>query len=410
MTIKCTSIAIKNGLSILGIIIGVFFNHCDAVSQNVIDIDDWLNKKKTTIGSGLQSMDNNTFSPSWIRELEFRTETEDFLFDKQEYLIRYRPSFPGERAAQSRLIDVSREEWQINQLNFQNDINRYLLDELLIIRQINEELELLNELNQIYQDQRLLISDQIYDGNFNLKDLSQIDNDIRSTQSKIKDHQLRIDLIQQRDDLPDTDQLIPIREISQQLEERNLTRQSSINIAERSFELKKVEAERELEKIEGGRIFDFIQLRYNGPHADLLSERLALSVSIQFPNDSRSKLRVEELKVEQLIRQQEFNLEQKLDSIKLSRDLDEFTLLIQKWSYNQEIITQQSDDLNNLINQGVNVEFDTPEVILYQKEQLIKLKQDQLSLERDIYRLYLDLLERTTILGENRFYSFIVSN
>ncbi len=378
-------------------------------SQENIDVRDWIDERKASLTNDITGYKGEKFNPSWIRELEFRTETEDFLIDKQEYLIRFRPSYPSERKAQSNLIEISKEEWDINQLNFQSDLNRYLLDELLIIRQINEEIVLLSELLLVYEDQKLLIRDQIYTGKFNLKDLSQLDGDIRQVKSEINELQLRIDLLRGKNIPPDTDQLIQIQNISQQLAQEDLIQQASINQTERDFELRKVKSEMELEKIEGGRIFDFVQLRYNGPHNDLLSERVSLGVNIQLPNNSRQKLRAEELKVEQLIRQQEFDIQQQLDSIRLSRELDEFTLLIRKWDYNNELIQQQENELNNLINKGINVEYDDPDIILYQKEQLLKLKQDQLGLEGNIYELYLNLLERTTILGENRFYSFILN-
>ena len=400
----------KKPLSIFLFLIFFFCISTDVLSQERIGIEEWLDKRRQSMISGSLEIDQNTFNPSWIRELEFRTETEDFLIDKQEYLIRYRPSLPNERRAQSKLIEVSREEWGINRLNYENDLNRYLLDEFLVIRQINEEIKLLRELTQIYQDQRLLIRDQIYEGKFNIKDLHQIDNDLRRIESKIAEYQLRLDLFQQYEILPDTDQLVSIEEISSQLKEQDLSGLPSVDQIERSFDLRKTAAEIELEKVEGGRIFDFVQLRYNGPHSDLLSERLALGVNIQFPGNSRSKLRMEELRVEQLIRQQEYDLEQQLDSIRLTRELDEFTILLRKWDYNQKVINQNSNELNDLLNKGINLAYENPDVILYQKESLIKLKQEQLELEEKIYNLFLDLLERTIILGENKFQSFIIRN
>ena len=377
-------------------------------SQDKMDIRDWIEGRRSLLSSSTGEIEGNAFKPSWIRELEFRTETEDFLIDKQEYLIRFRPTYPGERNAQSNLIKVSKEEWDINVLNFENDLNRYLLDELLVIRQVNEKISLLTELLQVYEDQKQLISDQLYSGKFNLKDLSQIDGDIRTIKSQINQHQLRVDILSQKNILPDTDQLLSIQNISQQLTQQDLLQQSSINTEERNFELRKVEAEIEMEKIEAGRIFDFIQLRYNGPHNDLLRERMAVGVNIQLPNNGRQKLSMEELRVEQLLRQQELDQQQLLDSIRLTGELDDFTLLIRQWDYNAAVIEQADSELKQLINKGINIEFENPDIILYEKEQLLKLRENQIELEGDIYQSYFDLLERTTILGENRFYSFII--
>ena len=171
--------------------------------------------------------------------------------------------------------------------------------------------------------------------------------------------------------------------------------------------MKKVDAEIKLEELEGSRIFDFIQLRYNGPHTDLLSERLSLGISIQFPSSSSNKLRIEELEVEQMLRQQEQDYQKQLDSLKLTKELNEFAVLLNKWKNNRNNLNQKQEELDSLVNQNMNVEFLDPSIILFQKERILKLQEDQLSLEDSIYNLYFDILERTIILGENQFTPYL---
>lgn len=397
----------KNFISIFVSLVIMLLSY-QVFPQESMNIREWLTKRKSSLNLQVQGMEDSRFNPSWIRELEFRTETEDFLLDKQEYLIRYRPTLPRERKAQANLVEISKQEWEINEINFQNKLNRYLLDELMTIRQMKEESIVLLELLQVYLDQRELIRGQISDGTFNIKDVSQADADISAIQGKIQDHQLRLDLLEQKEILPKTEQLISISELSGQLVNQDLSGIPSIDQVEGSFQIKKIDAEIGLERIEGSRIFDFIQLRYSGPHSDLLSERLALGVSIQIPRSSRQQLRMEELRVEQLIRQQQFDQQRQWDSIAMSEDLEELTILIQKWNYNNDRMEDQQENLDSLIKGGLNISYDDPGIILYQKEQLLKLRQDQIRFEGDIYRLYLDLLERTIILGEESFYTFII--
>lgn len=377
-------------------------------SQEGIDIREWLTKRKSSLNLQMQGIEGSHFSPSWIRELEFRTETDDFMFDQQEYLIRYKPTLPRERRAQTNLVEISKEEWKLNEVNFQNTLNRYLLGELMTIRQMEEESKILKELLQVYLDQHELIRGQIYDGSFNIKDLSQVDAEISSIRGKIQDYQLRLDLLEQKEILPNTEQIISIAELSGQLTNQDLTGLMTIDQAEESYEIKKLDAEIALEKIEGSRIFDFIQLRYRGPHSDLLRERLALGVNLQIPTSSRQQIRMEEMRVDQLIRQQQFYQQQQLDSIVMSQDLEEFSLLMHKWNDNNVQIEEQKTTLDSLVKGGLNVSYDDPEIILYQKEKTLKFRQDQIRLEGEIYKLYLDLLERAVLLAEEGFDSLII--
>ena len=79
-------------------------------SQDTLDLKEWIGIRKENMEKQISGGLENSFQPSWVRELEFRTETEDFLLEKQEYLLRFRPSSPSVRQAQSRLVDASLQE------------------------------------------------------------------------------------------------------------------------------------------------------------------------------------------------------------------------------------------------------------------------------------------------------------
>ena len=384
------------------------FTFTSLVSQDALDIKAWLEIRKGSLESQIRGVANNTFNPSWIRELEFRTETEDFLLDKEEYLLRYRPTMPGVRKAQSRLIDVSRQEWDINTLKFQNDINRYLLDELFRIRKVVQDLAIQQALLELYKDEQKLISRLLLDGQYNTKDLIQVEADLQEISSDIHKNELRVNTLTQNGILPATDQIISIDKLTIQMATNGLQQLGRLDDVEDAFEIAKIDAEIGLEKAEEKRIFDYIQLRYNGPHSDLLREKIAVGIGVEIPHSSDQKLRIEELRVEQMILEQVIHQQRMLDSMELAMDIIDLQLLLETWRYEDQAIADQETSLDRFSNRGIDIKFDAPELILYQKERILKSKLAQVNLENDIYEKYLDILEQTVILGENRILIYIL--
>ena len=242
----------------------------------------------------------------------------------------------------------------------------------------------------------------------NLKDLIQIDKDLAEIEEDIFQSELRLEALGEQSFRPNTSQIISIKNLASQFENFRSSGQPNIDDLEHIFEMEKINAEIELEKAEERRIFDYIQLRYNGPHSDLLKEKIALGIGIEFPHSSDQKLRLEELRVEQLILEQEMSQQQKLDSLEMAENFKELKYLLDQWLYQEKLIRKINDDVSIFNQSQLDIASNPPELILYHKKQLVDIQIDHLELENDIYDKYLDILEKTLILSEPTFLSYIL--
>lgn len=366
--------------------------------QDSLGIPEWINSRRQMLGLDDAGLTTDAFRASWIREMEFRTETEDFEPGKQEYLFRFSPSTPRIRRAQSRLIELARQEVTLDQTDFRAEVMKYILDELLEIRNIVASLELQRRLLAVYEDEQQLISKMLAEKAYNIKDLLQIESDIQKITLNIKNNEYQKQLLSDNKMLPATGQLISIAAIAAQLEMVDWEFLDGPDQSKDQLDADRLDTEIQLEKAEKNRFIDFIQLRYNGPHTDILGERLALGIGIDLPFSSSKKMKLEELRVEQLALDQEIRHRGKMDSLKVLESLLKLRAQIDKWKLVSENLENQENRLKALSEKGMDIAYDAPDIFLFQQEAILKIRQDRLDLEDDIYKSYFDLLEQTGIL------------
>lgn len=377
------------------------------LGQSTITIEDWIAGRKALWSEGITNKTAGTYHSSWIRELEFRTETDEFILDRQEYLIRFRPTLPRERRAQEELIEVSRMELELEKMDFDRKINQLILDELLLIWQTTEEQSLNEELLTILEDQKTIIEGKLGERSFNLKDLSKAEQEIRTVEEKIFEGSLKMKQWKDKSGLPEVNNMVDPEKLMVRISSGLTNQTNFLQNASRDFERKKINAEIELEKAEESRIFDFFQVRYDGPHSDILRERLSMGISLQLPYSSRNKLRQEELKLEQLLAEQVFEYEKRLDSIELVMDLEKINNLIEKRRFQKEKINDQTEEIQSLLEIGLDADDNSPELILFKKEQLLKNRLKLMRTDHAAYHQILDFLNDYILLDLSSLTTFI---
>ena len=364
-------------------------------AQDTLDPGAWLQQRRQALGLDRPAGPERTFRASWIDEIELRTETEDFDLAKEEYLFRFSPSTFRIRRAQSRLVELAREEGRLSRSEFAARATRYLLEELFAIRRLQAELPLQRRLQAVYGDERTLISGLLEEGEYDLQDLLQIEAQLQKIELDLHDQEFALQLWAEDGALPQTESLIAIRTIAGQLGTAPLP---TGDYRDEELKRARLQTEVELEKAERNRILDFLQVRYNGPHSDLLAERLNVGLGIQLPFSGSSKLKLEELRVEQLQHEQELQQDRTLDSLRLRERLRDLRLLTGRWQQLSGQIEAQTRQWESLRSRGLDVAFDSPELLLFQEEALLKKRLALLELEDEIYRAYLALLDQTGLL------------
>ncbi len=385
------------------------FSHPIA-GQEVIDIPEWVSLRMQSLGWNESEMRADGFKASWIREMEFRTETEDFEFPRQEYLLRFSPSTPGIRRAQSQLIELAKEESGVNQMDFRIKLARSVLEELVEIRAVTEELKLQRRLLAVYEDERKLAGNRAAEGeDYDVRALLQTEAGIQDLLLEIKSNEYRLQALAGDGPLPADSQLLPAPAIAEKLESVDWAGQENAGSWKGRLDRAQLDAEMKLEKAEQNRIIDFVQMRYNGPHTDIFQERINVSLGFDLPHSAGKKMKLEELRVEQLLLEQELRHQKTLDSLKLLSRIKELRARIEEWKLHQEKLDGLRAQWQALRERGIDAAYDAPEAYLFQQEALLKAQLKILGLENDIYRAYFNLLEQSGVLGRERSLPYILS-
>ena len=238
----------------------------------------------------------------WIEQYEFRTETRDFDIGDQEYTIRVSPSTPKKRQAQKALYEHYANAPQFENQEFRCDVFLDIHTDWTSLYLIEENILLLEKLVVIYEDKELVFQKMIEATDIPVDKI--IGHEADKTKLKYSLNELSL----QRDQILskygyenvqlDFQDFIQIDEIALKLNESDL-QLNHANLNELAYERDEIQKEMDLEMARKKQYFDFAQLRYEGPHTDLLNERLSLSIGFQIPNSGSRKLRVQELQIRQ---------------------------------------------------------------------------------------------------------------
>ncbi len=346
------------------------------------------------------SSDFEFLKPFFIDELQFRTQTDEFELERQEYALRIRPGNFKLPKLQRELFNSYYQKSQLVQNQLKVDVlehaytlwlNLYLNEKELILA--NTEAALLKDKVKVYRKQTDI-------PNFNILRLLNTEDDLHNTElqiltSKIKSKNQSGILAQElgNSKMAVSSELISIEKIksilSSSKQEAFVNKfKDKITNLDQSI----IQKEIALENAESQNVLDFVQLRYGGPHDDVFREKVSISVGINLPTKSRNKLKLNELK---------------LDALK--EDIDNQSD-IQEQQYETDIANQKVIELieiYELIKSQNESSIITNDVLMSRYEssastsplmlldiQILRYKKDKRLHEskKDIYEAYLDWL------------------
>jgi hypothetical protein len=364
-------------------------------AQDTLAVASWLEQRAGSLRA-IATNGGGDFRPGWIEEIEIRTETDEFDLGRQEYLVRLSPSTPRIRRAQARLIDITRQELNTDQRDFQAAITQYVLEELFEIDRLQKTLALQEQLLAVLQDEQTLISNSVGEKGYNLKDLIQVEDAIAQLQRKVQENRIQLETLVENEALPATGQLLSVPALAARLLLTSWAGSSGPVFSDQ-LNIAQVEAEVALEQAEQYRFIDFLQFRYNGPHDDLLRERVSVSLGFELPTSASRKLKLEELSVEKLILEQKIAHRRTLDSLQVENSLKMLQKQIGNWRLLTQDIDRQAARLDRLRATGVDAAYQSPDLLLFLQETILKEQLDRLDKAAAVYRSYLELLGDTEV-------------
>jgi len=349
----------------------------------------------------------SSFSAPWIGGLEFRTQTNDFDLDQQRYVIRLRPTSKKIRSGQQRIVQLLEEAAAIKRAHYFDDVIQQAYEDWLEVHTLHQQQAIYRKQLVVYQDiEKVLFRMGQYE-DLNIKELLEVQTDITATRIRLETIQKNIANYIGTKHIAGED-LLSIETIQQIIQ---TTSESSVPIqAAQISKVALVQAEIDLEKAEQQNIFDFVQLRYEGPTVDPWEERMAIGASFNIPYTKKGNLKEAELQIEKLLLEEEIQLERKKIKEKVSNLKQATVRIIEEYELSQRLLAEQQNRTAALIAKTAHQRTTSPLLELYQQIEQNKQSLDLLKLKSAIYQKYIDYLEETGLLFERPFHNFLTSS
>lgn len=334
----------------------------------------------------------------WIEEYEFRTETRDLDFEKQEYVMRLSPSTSEKRKAQARLYSLLQ-----SSPNF--DLRKSFCDRSIEVHAhwislyiIDNQLEQLSALEKNLDDKSRVYEKYIgiYEFDFQkLVSIEQIRTDLNLKKYSLENERKFILSKYNLDpQIFDYSQFIGTQEITEAITTLDLYINNE-DVIEDAYKMDMIQAEIALEEAEDNQILDFVQLRYQGPHDNLFKERFSVGMGVRLPNNGNRILKMKELELEFNEILDERVLDQQESQLELQQIKEELRRDIAVLAYYDDQIKKERLKLQSLTEKITAEEGYNPISILNIEERAISNGIDRIQMLEEILFDYLNYLKRS---------------
>lgn len=368
-----------------------------SVAQTTINAEQFFDRGFSLLGTATKLESKNVRFP-WIEEYELRSETRDFDFDQQEYTFRISPSTVKKRQAQKALAEHfdNVPDFEYQEMLCKHTLSLHL--DWLSLYLITENNRILTALSQVLTDKQVVYEKMAGAYDFDFQELVKLQ--IAKSDLAIAMHELQLDqnyienkygLINPQFEFQD---FVTMDQIYQVLTEE--TTLSNLNIdPEFAYEKELVARELALEKSEARQFFDFAQVRYQGPHSDMIQERLSLGIGLRIPQSGNRKLKIKELQ----LKQKEFAREEQRDAQALQEEFNalrqKLLIDIQSYEFYMATIAEERIQLKNLGTKIAQKEGFNPLLLLDIEKRHLNTQLKALELQEDIFLDYLRYLEQS---------------
>ncbi|MGB3850991.1 MAG: hypothetical protein WA958_13550 [Tunicatimonas sp.] len=375
------------------------------LAQETIRSDELLRERREAVPSSENYANRRRVRLPWIQAYEYRTETERFAWNRQEHVLRISPNTPGMRRAQSRLAGHLRSERAIVETMYRNERIEAAYEDWLSLYISQEQLNHLTRLKAIRADQLALQQKRLQSMDTDYKALlsaqEQLNNvRIRRYEAELETHRLRELFGVDTTTVVAFEEMIALDEMLLRLSNDSLTAPSPL-LAEYHYERELIRREVALEKAEKWQLLDFLQMRYNGPHDELLEERVQLRAGFVLPTSASRNLKLEELRLKQEALTREREVKQEKLTLRIA---EQRSLVHNHIRVYRQLARTKDEELAQLqkIAQTVAQRRGTdPDLLLKVKEDTEKISLEKLARRDEIYAHYLRYLALTGRLFAN---------
>jgi len=283
-----------------------------------------------------------------IKSVDLRSETRDFLLQRQEYSMRVKPNSLKAIANQKKIYQNRLEKIQIdNHQNFNQELKkRYTL---LVDYLFAEELmKLETERSHNLRDKLKILGQQIYDANFDIKDLIESEDELLSLELKLsnlknlqgRQYSLLRELLNFQGDslVLDFNNLISPRQIMEA--PLNGISLESLEVTQQKLKLKTIENEMEFNLAKSNQLLDYVQAKYVGSDNIIFDETVSIGIGINLPFFGNNRQRKGDYYFERLSEESKLNQLVETKEYIQNQTRDEFNKVV----LNYRTLTKQMEE------------------------------------------------------------------
>lgn len=352
-----------------------------------------------------------------IDNIEFRTETRDLRFSRQEYAIRIKTNSLRGKVANKKVYTSKINKVQIDGKNrlFEELEDRYYL---LIAYIFNEKLIEAYTYRKIQlEDKITILKPDIYTKNFNVNDLINTEDDLFKNQiilqnlKQTKEYHntvLQIMTGNRKNNiyLNSANIITPAQIIASPLFIK--ATKDNLEIQLKQLQLKTIEGEMNLDVAKSKKVIDFIQLKYGGKNSELFDENFTIGLGINLPFFGNARRKRGEYYFEKLRIDSEIVSLQKKREKELSIVEENFKRIAANYiAYKKK---KEDSSVSALLDTYKKIEGVSPIILLKLKMSDHNKNIKILKIEQQLYEQYIEILARKNVLFQTPLTNFLTTN
>ena len=397
--------------------LGLLFGAMVIQAQERLTLNGFLS---STIDSNLVDQDSTTISLlsnknyniPLIKSTQFRLETRRFIETFQEYSVRIKPNNFREISSQKNIYANKIQEVRLeNQIKINESLkNRYLLALDYIF---NKKTAILYAVKQQQLKDKLgLLGHQVFDEDFEVKELIESEEDLLATHLKI------IQLKKTREDLEDyLKKVLALNTVN--IETSNLiSPEQIINfpisdsisneylfVTLQKLKINTLENEMSLSVAKSNQLLDFVQAKYIGKSENLFEDNLSIGFGINLPFFGAARQDESEFYFEKTIKQNSLNDALKKHQLKVSFAKNEF----ETSKVNYMVLQKQYENssVTSIYEAYQKMEGVSPLLLLNLKILQNKKNIEILKFEQELYKAYIEFLSLNEQLFEQPLVNYL---
>lgn len=362
----------------------------------------------------LNSLNKPSFNLSYIEKLEFRTETNDFDWRKQEFLVRASPNSVKNVKTQGQYQETVRYITQMELVVAKNQALRKRYDLTVDAIYLNKILSLKNKYAQLLNDKVTILRRSISLADFDVIELINVEDDVQKNIRETMDIMNAIitteNSIQRivsisKERKIEYEDIISINDIKSFLEKANTSKIVHPQLEAQSGKVYNKMLEYEWEVAKTKFSLGFVQAKYGYDPNDNFRKQFSIGFGFDIPFKSMGQIELNELEISIHENESEFrNLKNNISEGKFNQ-LQELENLIRKYDLVSEQLQEGQSEY--ALQEYQKIAEAPPRAIIKLRENTIQIELLLQRLEYDIVQNYIVYLDYSGLLGQEPFRNYL---